>query len=61
MKYAIIGGTGVYGVEGNISKRSVSTDYGSIDVEVLTIGENEIVFFATSWKRAFKATALNQL
>lgn len=44
MKYAIIGGTGVYDVGGNLSKRSVSTEYGAIDVEVMTIGEDEIIF-----------------
>lgn len=44
MKFAIIGGTGVYDVGGDVEKKEVTTAFGSIAVEILKLGENEVVF-----------------
>lgn len=44
MKYAIIGGTGVYNLEGNIKEVSVDTPYGRIDFNVMEKDGKEIVF-----------------
>ena len=44
MKYAIIGGTGVYSLTGNIREVSMDTPYGNIDFSVLEKDGKEIVF-----------------
>lgn len=44
MKYAIIGGTGLYSLAGNIREVSVDTPYGRIDFSVMEKDGKEIVF-----------------
>jgi 5'-methylthioadenosine phosphorylase len=44
MKYAIIGGTGVYSLAGNIRDVSLDTPYGRIDFSVMEKDGKEIVF-----------------
>ena len=44
MKYAIIGGTGVYNLAGNIREVSVDTPYGRIDFSVIMKDGKEIIF-----------------
>ncbi len=44
MKYAIIGGTGVYSVDGTLRSESLDTPYGTVDVEILSKEGKEIVF-----------------
>lgn len=50
MRRAIIGGTGVYNLEGDKTSRVVSTRYGDVEVDVLGAGETEIVFLARHGK-----------
>lgn len=50
MKKAIIGGTGVYDIgEGSYSK-VVETKYGNVEVDIVNINEEEIVFLARHGK-----------
>ena len=51
MKYAIIGGTGVYNIGGTLSSQSVQTSYGTVDVEVLSNDRSQIVFLPRHGKR----------
>jgi 5'-methylthioadenosine phosphorylase len=44
MKYAIIGGTGVYCLGGNVREVSLETPYGTIDFSVIEKDGKEIVF-----------------
>lgn len=44
MKYAIIGGTGVYSLGGGVKEVSVDTPYGRIDYNVIEKNGKEIVF-----------------
>lgn len=44
MKYAIIGGTGVYSLGGNIREVNVKTPYGEIEFNVMEVSGKEIVF-----------------
>ncbi len=44
MKKAIIGGTGVYGLDGDSRTQRVETPYGEVEVFVARMGEEEIVF-----------------
>lgn len=44
MRKAIIGGTGVYGIDGETVQRRVETQYGDVDVEIVTFNDTEIVF-----------------
>ena len=44
MKYAIIGGTGVYSLSRNIREVSVDTPYGKIDISLMEKDGKEIVF-----------------
>lgn len=46
MKYAIIGGTGVYGLDGEEELIEVSTEYGDIEASILTIGGERVVFLS---------------
>ncbi|NLW22701.1 MAG: S-methyl-5'-thioinosine phosphorylase [Tissierellia bacterium] len=46
---AIIGGTGVYEA-GNSIKRTVDTEYGSVEVDILELAGEEIVFLARHGK-----------
>lgn len=51
MRKAIIGGTGVYGIGENPRKETVSTPYGSVDVDIVTFKEEEIIFLARHGKK----------
>ncbi|WP_430886265.1 S-methyl-5'-thioinosine phosphorylase [Fusibacter sp. JL216-2] len=51
MKYAIIGGTGVYSVDGTLRSESLDTPYGTVDVEILSKEGKEIVFLPRHGKR----------
>lgn len=44
MKYAIIGGTGVYSLAGNIREVSIETPYGKIEFSVMEKDDKEIIF-----------------
>ena len=44
MKYGIIGGTGVYTLKNKEVRKEIKTPYGSIDITVVKVGEDEIVF-----------------
>jgi len=44
MKFAIIGGTGVYDVGEGHRSETIQTMYGQIQIEVMTVGSDEIVF-----------------
>lgn len=44
MKYAIIGGTGVYSLGGNVREVSVETPYGIIDFSIMEKDGKEIIF-----------------
>lgn len=44
MKYAIIGGTGVYSLSGNVREVSVETPYGIIDFSIMEKDGKEIIF-----------------
>lgn len=46
MKYAIIGGTGVYGLDGEEEIIQVSTEYGDIEASILTIEDERIIFIS---------------
>lgn len=46
MKYAIIGGTGVYGLDGEGETIKVATKYGEIEASVLEIGDEKIIFIS---------------
>lgn len=50
MNKAIIGGTGVYGVEGNSEARVVNTIYGDAYVDIVKINGEEVVFLARHGK-----------
>ncbi len=50
MKYAIIGGTGVYNLGENIKEVSVETPYGRIDFNVMEKEDKEIIFLARHGK-----------
>ena len=50
MKKAIIGGTGVYDVAGNSYAKTVFTKYGDVDIDVVEINGEEIVFLARHGK-----------
>ena len=41
---AIIGGTGIYNISKNIKKRSIETEYGNVEVEIIEYKGEEIVF-----------------
>jgi len=41
---AIIGGTGVYGLSENVVEKDVITKYGTVRVELVNMGDNQIVF-----------------
>ena len=51
MRRAIIGGTGVYGVNSKSRQESVVTDYGTVDVDIITYNDQEIVFLARHGKK----------
>lgn len=44
MRRAIIGGTGVYGVSSSTVSRDVTTPFGEVSVDILSLGGYEIVF-----------------
>ncbi len=44
MRRAIIGGTGVYKVEGETISKEVDTQFGSVTVDIRTIDNREIIF-----------------
>ena len=44
MKYAIIGGTGVYEAGSQFRKEELTSEYGCVQVDILEIGKDEIVF-----------------
>lgn len=50
MKKAIIGGTGVYDVGGKASKKIVITKYGQVELDILNIDGQDIVFLARHGK-----------
>jgi 5'-methylthioadenosine phosphorylase len=43
-KYAIIGGTGVYRLDGHMREQRVETSYGDVTVFIRQAGDNEIAF-----------------
>lgn len=51
MKKAIIGGTGVYGVGENPRKETVDTSYGSVEMDIVTVGSEEVVFLPRHGKK----------
>lgn len=50
MRKAIIGGTGVYAVEGDSRQETVVTEYGEVELDILTYKGHEIVFLARHGK-----------
>jgi 5'-methylthioadenosine phosphorylase len=50
MDKAIIGGTGVYDVSGNCYSKNVNTKYGDVNVDIVEINGEEIVFLARHGK-----------
>ncbi|HHX51880.1 MAG TPA: S-methyl-5'-thioinosine phosphorylase [Clostridia bacterium] len=44
MRAAIIGGTGVYGLEGEKRLESVNTPYGNVKVSIQKAGDKEVIF-----------------
>ena len=44
MRYAIIGGTGVYNLESAVREGSVETPYGAVDYSVISSNGREIIF-----------------
>ncbi|MGI6553614.1 MAG: S-methyl-5'-thioinosine phosphorylase [Clostridia bacterium] len=44
MRAAIIGGTGIYGLEGEQRRERVDTPYGGVEVSVQKAGDREVVF-----------------
>ncbi|QRN86644.1 S-methyl-5'-thioinosine phosphorylase [Clostridia bacterium] len=50
MRRAIIGGTGVYGVEGQNRQETVVTEYGAVTVDIQCYKGQEIVFLARHGK-----------
>ncbi len=44
MKVAIIGGTGVYDIGENAKEHTVSTKYGSVNLEIVQLGSKEVIF-----------------
>lgn len=44
MKYGIIGGTGVYAIENKGTEKTIKTPYGSIDIYVVELAGDEIIF-----------------
>ncbi|MTI48670.1 S-methyl-5'-thioinosine phosphorylase [Sporosalibacterium faouarense] len=46
MRRAIIGGTGVYNVGGKSTKKVIKTIYGSVEVDIVEIDNEEIIFLA---------------
>lgn len=44
MKYAIIGGTGVYDAGSGFEEVKISTKYGTVQAQILRVGEDDIVF-----------------
>jgi len=50
MNKAIIGGTGVYDIEGYSCTRMVETAYGSVEVDIVNIEGEELVFLARHGK-----------
>ena len=50
MNKAIIGGTGVYGMDGETTTRMVSTRFGDVEVDVVRIDEEDVVFLARHGK-----------
>ena len=48
---AIIGGTGVYGVEGSSVSKEISTPFGDVSVDILSTGGTEVVFLPRHGKR----------
>lgn len=51
MKKAIIGGTGVYGMGEAGRVETVTTPYGSVEVDLVTLGKEEVVFLARHGKK----------
>lgn len=51
MKYAIIGGTGVYSVGHTMTGQSIDTAYGSVHVEILEKDGSQIIFLPRHGKR----------
>lgn len=51
MRYAIIGGTGVYDVVGSVRREEVTTHYGNVEVDIQNIQGKEIVFLARHGKK----------
>jgi len=48
---AIIGGTGIYEINDNVIKKTVETEFGSIDVEIITYKNEKIVFLPRHGKK----------
>lgn len=46
MAKAIIGGTGVYGLSDNSYSKIVETEYGSVEVDIVDLDNEEIIFLA---------------
>ena len=45
-QYAIIGGTGVYGIGVSSFRNTVETKYGEVEVDIAEVKQNSIVFLA---------------
>ncbi|MDW7677290.1 MAG: S-methyl-5'-thioinosine phosphorylase [Bacillota bacterium] len=50
MKKAIIGGTGVYGMPGSSRQQTIQTPFGNVEVDIVTVSGEEIVFLARHGK-----------
>ncbi|MGB9809166.1 MAG: S-methyl-5'-thioadenosine phosphorylase, partial [Caldanaerobacter sp.] len=50
MEKAIIGGTGVYEVAEKVVQKKVETKYGTVEVDVVTVEGEDIVFLARHGK-----------
>lgn len=46
MKKAIIGGTGIYNLDGLMTTRTITTVYGKVEVDILCTDQQDIVFLA---------------
>ena len=63
-KLAIIGGSGLYNIEGlsNIKSLKINTPWGDPSDEILkaTFDSKEVLFFTKTWQRSFHISVKNQ-
>jgi 5'-methylthioadenosine phosphorylase len=50
MRKAIIGGTGIYGLNSEVEQKTVETIYGAVECDLIRVADQEIVFLARHGK-----------